>query len=63
MLTFIYSFRKYILLFILIFGVILNSLSFLIMRRVKTQPSFFISILAVVDTGNVLIIYNYNFYM
>ena len=55
MATLIYSIRAYALPLVIVFGLISNSLSILIMRRIKTSAGFFVLILAVVDTGNSLV--------
>jgi hypothetical protein len=56
----IYHLRANGLLIVIIIGTVFNTFLFFIMRRVKSATSFYMSILALVDTGK-LIKYNMTF--
>jgi hypothetical protein len=43
--------RSFLLPIIIVVGSFLNILSFLVMRRIKSNTSFYMSVLGLVDTG------------
>jgi len=58
----IYHLRANGLLIVIIIGTVFNTLLFFIMRRVKSATSFYMSILALVDTGKLMKL-KYDFYL